>query len=233
MVALNENFAPEKPALGSKNRVGNFFSGTPDCVGPDRHATRNRIGEKRPCSYDIASGVTYYGFRYYDPVTGRWPSRDPIGEQGGLNLYGFTYNDSINFVDPDGLAVMCAPLVIPAGKVLIDTIATGIAIIFIYEVTEEVTEYKSDSCGKCVESKTSTRTRTERETKKKKGRWMCEASCNLLKIGAGNDVVGRVTGTGFGKTQPEAAVAAKRHASSKSPLGHRTKHCRIVSCQKL
>ena len=24
----------------------------------------------------------YYGYRYYDPVTGRWPSRDPIGEAG-------------------------------------------------------------------------------------------------------------------------------------------------------
>lgn len=38
----------------------------------------------------------YYGFRYYDSVTGRWPSRDPIGERGGLNLYGFSFNDGIN-----------------------------------------------------------------------------------------------------------------------------------------
>ncbi|MFZ9938074.1 MAG: RHS repeat-associated core domain-containing protein, partial [Luteolibacter sp.] len=35
------------------------------------------------------SGLYYYGYRYYDPVTGRWPSRDPIEEEGGLNLYGF------------------------------------------------------------------------------------------------------------------------------------------------
>jgi hypothetical protein len=27
--------------------------------------------------------VAYYGYRYYDPVAGRWPSRDPIGEEGG------------------------------------------------------------------------------------------------------------------------------------------------------
>ena len=38
----------------------------------------------------------YYGFRYYDPVTGRWPSRDPIAEQGGLNLYGFGPNNPVN-----------------------------------------------------------------------------------------------------------------------------------------
>ena len=33
-------------------------------------------------------GVIEYGYRYYDPVTGRWLSRDPIGEEGGANLYG-------------------------------------------------------------------------------------------------------------------------------------------------
>jgi integrase/recombinase XerD len=37
-----------------------------------------------------------YGYRYYDLVTGRWPSRDPIGERGGVNLYGFVENDGVN-----------------------------------------------------------------------------------------------------------------------------------------
>jgi len=103
MVALNENFAPSKTDTRSKNRVGNFFSGTPDCVGSDRPAIRNRIGEKRPCSYDFASGVTYYGFRYYDPGTGRWPSRDPMGEYGGLNLYSMVGNNPVNAWDLLGL----------------------------------------------------------------------------------------------------------------------------------
>ncbi|WP_269525956.1 RHS repeat-associated core domain-containing protein [Coraliomargarita parva] len=40
--------------------------------------------------------MSEYGFRYYDPVTGRWPSRDLIGEQGGLNLYGMVGNDPVN-----------------------------------------------------------------------------------------------------------------------------------------
>jgi hypothetical protein len=48
-------------------------------------------------------GVTYYGYRYYDPVTGRWPSRDPIEERGGINLYEFIGNDSINRIDTLGL----------------------------------------------------------------------------------------------------------------------------------
>ena len=44
---------------------------------------------------DIETGIYYYGYRYYDPMTGRWPSRDPIGERGGINLYGFGQNNPI------------------------------------------------------------------------------------------------------------------------------------------
>jgi len=34
-----------------------------------------------------------------DPLTGRWPSRDSIEEEGGINLYGFVGNDCIGKVD--------------------------------------------------------------------------------------------------------------------------------------
>jgi len=47
--------------------------------------------------------VLYYGFRYYHPETGRWLSRDPIGERGGLNLYEFVGNDGVNQWDYLGL----------------------------------------------------------------------------------------------------------------------------------
>ena len=47
--------------------------------------------------------MAYYGFRYTDPQTGRWLSRDPIGERGGVNLYGFVGNDGINAWDYLGL----------------------------------------------------------------------------------------------------------------------------------
>ena len=40
-----------------------------------------------------------YTYRYYDPLTGRWPSRDPIEEKGGLNLYGFVGNDGVGRFD--------------------------------------------------------------------------------------------------------------------------------------
>ena len=53
--------------------------------------------------YDEESGLYYYGYRYYDPVTGRWLNRDPIEEQGGYNLYAFVGNDGLNYWDYLGL----------------------------------------------------------------------------------------------------------------------------------
>jgi RHS repeat-associated protein len=52
---------------------------------------------------DAETGLYYYGYRYYDPVTGRWPSRDPIGERGGMNLYDFVVNNGVNKIDYLGL----------------------------------------------------------------------------------------------------------------------------------
>ena len=52
---------------------------------------------------DEETGLIYYGHRYYDPKHGRWLSRDPIGEGGGVNLYGFVGNDGVNRSDYLGL----------------------------------------------------------------------------------------------------------------------------------
>ncbi|NWK57367.1 hypothetical protein HW115_17235 [Verrucomicrobiaceae bacterium N1E253] len=43
--------------------------------------------------------INYYGYRYLDPVTGGWLSRDPIEEEGGMNLYGFVYNEPVEWLD--------------------------------------------------------------------------------------------------------------------------------------
>ena len=61
---------------------------------------------------EIASGLCFYGFRYYSPELGRWPSRDPIEESGGVNLYGMVENRALNNIDilgqSDGVLAACA-----------------------------------------------------------------------------------------------------------------------------
>jgi len=47
--------------------------------------------------------VRYYGFRYYNASAGRWLSKDPIGEEGGMNLYGFVGNSPVDRLDYLGL----------------------------------------------------------------------------------------------------------------------------------
>jgi RHS repeat-associated protein len=55
---------------------------------------------------EAVGGVYYYGYRFYDPVAGRWPNRDPLGEVGGLNFYGYVGNNPVNAIDPLGLAFL-------------------------------------------------------------------------------------------------------------------------------
>ena len=45
--------------------------------------------------HDEETGLVYYNYRYYNPELGRWMSCDPIGERGGLNLYGMVNNNPV------------------------------------------------------------------------------------------------------------------------------------------
>jgi RHS repeat-associated protein len=65
--------------------------------------------------FDWETGLSYYGQRYYSPTPGRWPNRDPIGERGGWNLYGFCWNIPQNAVDTDGRLAIVVPVVTVAG----------------------------------------------------------------------------------------------------------------------
>ena len=92
--------------------IGNFLLSLPETVSEGRPvilssptgARRVRI---RPKSRVRRPRVAHYGYRYYDPATGRWPSRDPIEEDGGLNLYGFVGNNAILLIDYLGLESDC------------------------------------------------------------------------------------------------------------------------------
>jgi RHS repeat-associated protein len=68
----------EKSHLRGQTRV----HGKPQYPGPDK----------------VVSGL-----RYYNPGTGRWVNRDPIGEKGGANRYAMLANDCLNAIDAIGL----------------------------------------------------------------------------------------------------------------------------------
>lgn len=53
--------------------------------------------------FDQEAGVYMMGARYYDPLLGRFLSEDPIGIQGGLNLYTYAANNPVSMRDPSGL----------------------------------------------------------------------------------------------------------------------------------
>ena len=55
---------------------------------------------------DAETGLRYNRYRYYDPVLGRFVSRDPIGLVGGLNAYQYAPNPG-QWIDPLGLARKC------------------------------------------------------------------------------------------------------------------------------
>jgi insecticidal toxin complex protein TccC len=49
-----------------------------------------------------ATGLVYYGWRYYQPNSGRWLSADPGGLVDGINLFRFCQNNPVNIIDTDG-----------------------------------------------------------------------------------------------------------------------------------
>lgn len=52
--------------------------------------------------HDDETGLHYNWHRYYNPTTGRYISSDPIGLAGGLNTFGYAYQNPTGHVDPDG-----------------------------------------------------------------------------------------------------------------------------------
>ncbi len=116
LLAVNDGSASYYPTYDANGNVSEYLDSTGavvahyeyDPFGITTVATGTKIADfahrfsTKPL--DPETGLYYYGYRYYDPVTGRWPSRDPIGEDGGINLYAFLGNNGVNLIDVLGLA---------------------------------------------------------------------------------------------------------------------------------
>lgn len=53
---------------------------------------------------DEDNGLLYMRARYYDAESGRFIGKDPLGIEGGLNLYDYVENSPTSFIDPTGLS---------------------------------------------------------------------------------------------------------------------------------
>jgi RHS repeat-associated protein len=106
MVALadrftRETYTPQNRTAHNSYRPKNaytHFSLQPKNRGP---ATKNRILSTKYLDQELE--WYYYGFRYYSPELGRWPSRDPMGEWGSKLLYSYCENTPVISVDGLGL----------------------------------------------------------------------------------------------------------------------------------
>ena len=72
--------------------------------------------------YSAVTGFYNFRARWYAPTIGRWLNKDPIGLEGGLNLYAFCGNDPVNFKDPWGL---CEKWAEEAGLIVDNAIASS------------------------------------------------------------------------------------------------------------
>ncbi|MCI5135996.1 MAG: RHS repeat-associated core domain-containing protein, partial [Candidatus Electrothrix sp. AW2] len=98
--------------------------------------------------YDTETELYYYGYRYYLPELGRWISRDPIGEDGGFNLYVFVLNDAVNLFDVLGTYYNDPSLTDPIGYYDYDDLmVAGIAQKQINGFRDALSHYRSGAGG--------------------------------------------------------------------------------------
>jgi RHS repeat-associated protein len=74
------------------------------------------------------AGFYYYLYRFYDPNLQRWVNRDPIEEEGGLNLYEFAEHNPVSFLDPDGGKPILFPILLPKPPVMPPPVLVPIAV---------------------------------------------------------------------------------------------------------
>ena len=75
--------------------------------------------------YDQHTKLTRFGARDYDAYIGRWTTKDPIGLNGGLNVYRYVGSDPVNGIDPEGKEVVNG-MVCTATVMALDLAATAI-----------------------------------------------------------------------------------------------------------
>jgi RHS repeat-associated protein len=95
---------------------------------PDGDAKQVVLNLRLPGQYfDKETGLHYNYFRDYHPGIGRYVEPDPLGFEGGSNLYSYGLGNPINYIDPEGKLVLLlfAPAAYSATAALIDLAIIG------------------------------------------------------------------------------------------------------------
>ena len=116
--------------LGSYNN-GGFVANTQDAVGwagqwggyTDQATAAFGSGSSPIIRYPLV----LLGHRYYDPGAGRFLNRDPVGMEGGVNVYAYCTNNPVNLTDPLGLWEVSVGGFTFDGDVVSEGLKTGLA----------------------------------------------------------------------------------------------------------
>jgi RHS repeat-associated protein len=104
---------------------------------PDGDGNQVVVNHRFPGQYyDAESDLHYNLHRYYDPVTGRYITSDPIGLAGGLNTFGYVGASPLNSSDPSGL-FPCGGACVGAIYAVIKVVA---AIYDAYDTADTITD---------------------------------------------------------------------------------------------
>ena len=229
MIDLTATSRPENTALsGRKTASGSRGQRS------NRYAYRidpqalNTCRMNCPAAMTTASGVTVYGYRYYDPETGRWLSRDPLGESGHVlislefdysdldegdiiapaNLYNFVFNDALNKYDVNGEWFVPVLRVIAAGA--------GAAVKW---------------WGKRQAKKAAAKAAKERAKRKAKERARKKAKCEALRqaVTAARNAIHGVKGCKRGECCEEMAAKAALYRAFQTARKRLNKTCPLIN----
>ena len=188
--------------------------------------------------HDWETGLYYYGYRYYSPSIGRWITRDPIEEGGGIHVNAFCLNAPVNLFDPLGEStetIRCAQvLMFEGGWVLgpwvLVAVVGGIAIYEAYDHRDDLYQLYRETCGACARAGTEVMrlVRVRRRSEK----WTCTAHCYCQFYAPPPRPHLKVEATGYGPTESLAAQAAIDECKPRCPRGSYPRHCNKDRCWK-
>ena len=196
---------------GSENVVAHYeyspFGKTVASIGAKADSFNFRFSTKYAVTADFGLstfdlGLYYYGHRHYNAETGAWLSRDPIEEQGGLNLYGFVGNNVLNkwdYLGNDWWEYI--PVISTIGH-------------FFQDVSGDAVDHYTDAtptCDQCYTDETLAITTCENKIKEEMRSFLREllgvgVTFDIAKGGFGAIVAGALAKYGFQQGASKAAI---------------------------